>query len=72
MKNFFGVISKKVFMCFSANLGRHFFEAKKRWALFLPGFSGILPRFSANQNVWGALAPPVPQPPTPLLFITAS
>jgi len=29
-----------------------FFEVKQRWVPFLPGFSGILPRFSANQNFW--------------------
>ena len=38
----FGVTSKKVFMCFWTS-----------WAPFLPGFSGILRRFSANQNFWG-------------------
>jgi len=44
------------------------FEIKQRSAPFLPGFSGILLRFAANQNFWGALAPPSP---TPLLFIAA-
>ena len=27
-----------------------FFEVKQRWAPFIPGFSGIFLRFSANQN----------------------
>jgi len=30
-----------------------FFKVKQRWVLFLPVFSGILPRFLANQNFWG-------------------
>jgi len=29
------------------------FEVKQRWAPLLPGFSGILLRFSANLNFWG-------------------
>jgi len=29
------------------------FEVKQRWGPFLPGFSGILQRFSAHQNCWG-------------------
>ena len=29
------------------------FDVKQHWALFLPGFSGILLRFSANQQNWG-------------------
>jgi len=49
-----------------------FFEVKQRWALFLPGFSGLLPRLSANQNFWDWLATSAPPPPTPLLFITVS
>jgi len=43
-----------------------FFEVKQPWAPFLPGFSILLPRFSANQNFWG----PAPPPPKPLLFIS--
>jgi len=30
-----------------------FFEVKQCWAPFLCGFSGMLPRFSANHNFWG-------------------
>jgi len=57
------------------------FEAKQRWVPFLPRFSEILPRslgifwifrdfvkiFSISKLVGGALAPPAPPPPTPLL-----
>ena len=39
---------KKISMCFSANVGRHFFKIKQRWAPVLPGFSGILPRYFGN------------------------
>jgi len=35
-----------------------FFEVKQRWAIFLPGFSGLLPRFLANQNFWGCACSP--------------
>jgi len=44
----FGVTSKK---------GLHMFLCK-RWALFLPGFSGLLPRFSPNQNFWECACSP--------------
>ena len=33
----------------------------------LPKFSGILPGFSTNQNLWGCACTPVPPPPTPLV-----
>jgi len=46
-------------MCFSASGEHHFLKSKQRWAPFLPGFSGILlrfsrilPRFLANQDFW--------------------
>jgi len=32
-----------------------------------PGFSGFLPRFSTNQTFGGALPPPAPPSPTPLV-----
>jgi len=35
-----------------------FLEVKQRWALFLPGFSGLLPRFLGNQNFWGCVSNP--------------
>jgi len=37
-----------------------FFEVKQGWAPFSRGFSGMFPRFSANQNVWGCAWPPPP------------
>jgi len=70
---FFSVtFQKMVFTCFPANVGRQFFEVKQRWAPFLPkflvffldilgvlfGFSGILPKFSENQNFWGCTCTP--------------
>jgi len=44
-----------VFLC---KTSAPFFEVKQRWAPFLPGFSGLLPRFSANQNFWGCACNP--------------
>ena len=44
------------------------FEVKQRWRAFLRGFSGMLPRFSANQNVWGcACTPKILSFPTPMM-----
>ena len=63
-------LQKKAFMCFSANFGCHVLKSNN--AGCIPGFSGILLRFSANQNFWGALSPPAPPPPTPQLFTTVS
>jgi len=34
------------------------FEVKQRWAPLIPVFSGLLPRFSANQNIWGCACNP--------------
>jgi len=65
MKTFFGMTSKekKVFMCFSANVGYPFWNQRTLGAIFapilrdfaqiLPGFSGFLPGFSTNENFWG-------------------
>jgi len=33
-------------------------EVKQRWAPFLPGLSGLLLRYSANQNFWGCACNP--------------
>jgi len=57
-------LKEKVFMCFL------WFSRKgvKRWASILPGFSGILPGFSTNQNFWGCACAPAPSPPAPLLW----
>jgi len=65
-------LHKKVFIWFSANVGRHFCEVKQRWALFLPRFSGIFPGYlrivfwfsgifpgySTNQSFWGCTCAP--------------
>jgi len=48
---FFGVTSKKGLHVFFCKPWAPFFEVKQRLVPFLPGFLGILPRFSANQNV---------------------
>jgi len=66
MKTFFGVTSKKrVFICFSPNVGHYFLKLNTHWAPFLPRFSGILPRylrilpgFLTNQNFWGCACNP--------------
>jgi len=77
MKTFSGIISKKRSSCDSANIGRHFFQIKPRWAPFLSvfprslaRFSGILRRFlqivrffHRIKTFGGSLSPP---PPTPL------
>jgi len=55
---FFGVTSKKGLHVFFCKPWAPFFEIKQRWVPFLPGFSGILPRFSANQNFWGCSCTP--------------
>jgi len=52
----------------TSNKSLHVFFCKA-WAPFLPGFSGLLRRFLANQNFWGWACTPTP---TPLLFITVS
>ena len=56
----FDVTPKKVLIVFFCKRWAPFFEVKQRWGPFLPGFSGILPRFprilykfSTNQNFWG-------------------
>jgi len=56
----------------SNHVGRHFFQTLCRFSdiftripWILARFSGIFPRFSPNQNFWGALAPPSPWLGTP-------
>jgi len=64
---------KNVFMCFSANVGRHsVFVAR-----ILPRFSGILPRFlrilpgvATNQNFSGCSCTPWSPSRTPLFYAT--
>jgi len=64
---------KKVFMCFSANLGRHFLKSSNVYRRhFYADFQGCCPDFQQIKTFGGALAPPAPPPPTPLLFITVS
>jgi len=53
MKTFFGVICKiGLHVIFFKPWGT-FFEVKQGWVPFSRGFSGMFPRFSANQNIWG-------------------
>jgi len=54
LKTFFGVTSTKAFICFSANVGRH----------FCPDFQGFSPDFRQIKTLGDDLAPP---PPAPLL-----
>jgi len=49
----FGGTSKKWSLLVFLQTLSGVFEAKQRWAPFLPRFSGILPKFSTNQNFWG-------------------
>jgi len=60
MKTFFGVAYKKVFMLFSANLGRHFLKSEKVRRHFHADFQGCCPDFQQTQTCGGALAPPPP------------
>jgi len=62
IKTLLGVISKKIFMCFSANLGRYFH----------PDFQIFCPDFQQIKIFWGELAPTASPPPAQLLFITVS
>ena len=45
-------LPKKVFMCSSANLGRHFLKSSNVERHFPPDFQGFCPD-STNQNFWG-------------------
>ena len=66
-KDHFGVTSKKGLHVFLCKLWAPFSEAKQCWAPFLPGYSGLLPRFSANQNFLGYACNPC----TPISNTTA-
>jgi len=59
IKTFFGVTSKIGLHMFFCKPWAPFFEVKQRWMSFLPGFSGILPKFSTNQNFWGCACTPI-------------
>jgi len=56
-------------MCFSANIGLHFFKANNVWRHFCPDFQGFCPDFRKMRMFGGALAPPAPPLPTPLIQI---
>jgi len=60
MKTFFGVTSEKGLHVIFCKPWAPFFEAKQGWAPFSRGFTGMFPRFSANQNFWGCAEPPPP------------
>jgi len=54
MKTFFWYyLHKKAFHVFFCKRLAPFFEIKQRWVPYFPRFSGILPGFSENQNLWG-------------------
>jgi len=64
---------KKVFMCFSANLGRRFWKSSNVGQHFYADYHGCCQDFQQIKTTFKcALASPAPPPPTPLLFITAS
>jgi len=71
MKILFGVTSKKGLRVIFCKPSAPVFEVKQGWAPFLRGFSGMLPRFSANQNSLGVRFHPYLQQ-APLFFITVS
>ena len=65
-KNFWYDLRTKLFVCFSAHVGRHFVKSNKvrrhfcpvirvlpRFSGILRRFLGILPGFSTNQYFWG-------------------
>jgi len=53
LRTLLGVTSKNGLHVFFCKPWAPIFEVKQLWAPFLPGFSGLLPIFSANQNFWG-------------------
>jgi len=63
-------LPKKVFMWFSANLGRHFLKPSKVGRHFHAGFQGCFPDFQQIKIFGGALNPHLQQ--APLFFITVS
>jgi len=73
MKVFFWCdLQKKVFMCFSTNFGCDFLKSNNAGRHLYPDFQGFCSDFQQINTFGGALAPPAPPPPTPLLFITVS
>ena len=61
--------SKKVLMCFSANLGRHFLKSSNVGSHYYANHQGFYPDFQQIKTFGGALVSP---PATRLLFITVS
>jgi len=70
IKTFFGVTSKKVFMCFSEKLGRYFLKSSNVERHFYADFQGCCPDFQRIKTFGDVLTPSAPPPP--LLFITVS
>jgi len=68
----FGLTSKKVFMFFSANLGRHFLKSSNDERYFHLNFQECCPDFQQIKTFGGALVPSTPPPQTPLFFIKVS
>jgi len=58
MKTFFAMTSKKGVHVLFREPWVPFYDVKQYWAPFFPGFSGILPRFSSNQQNWGCKRTP--------------
>jgi len=65
-------LQKKVFMCFYANLGRHFLKSYNIGHHFYPHFQGFCQDFQQIKTIGGALTTPALPLPTPLIFITVS
>jgi len=66
-------LQKKVFMCFSTNVGRHFLKSNNvgrdicpDFQGFCPNFQRFCPTFQLIKTFGGALALPTSPPPTPL------
>jgi len=65
-------LQNKVFMSFSANLGRHVLKPNNVGRQFYLDFQGFCQDFQQIKTFGGPLATPSPPFPTPLLFITVS
>jgi len=63
---FWSDLDKKVFMCFSAKVGRRFSHDYQR---FCPNFEGFFPDFRQIKSFVGALAPPAPPPLSPFVAL---
>jgi len=64
MKTFFWYdIQKKVFMCFSENVGCHFLKSSNIGRDFCPNFQRFCSDFRQIKTFGGVLPPPLPIPP---------